>query len=598
MTAADHTTPDTTILWPALGERPEVTGWVQTRTEARVASGGGMAAAKTPLATEAGAEMLRAGGNAVDAAVAMGFASGVVEPWGSGLGGGGYMVIQVPGEAAVVVEYPMVAPAGATPDMFPLAGGTDPNLFGWPNVVESANLIGHRSVAVPGTVAGLTLALERYGTKPLAEVMAPAIRYASDGIPVDVSWTYVTARYLAALSRFPESARVFLPNGAIPYNEQQLVPTIFRQPDLARTLEAIAAGGRDAFYGGDVADSIVSHLAGNGSVFAQGDLTGYEARVVPAASASYRGYDVYSPGGATGGTTLIQSLNILSGFDLAEHRHNSVAHLHVLAHAFRAAFADRFAYLADPTYIDVPLDALLSADYAAERAMAFAWDRVAPTASGDRDRLGVTHGLAASIPGYVTGGSTTHFSAIDGAGMAVSTTQTLLSLFGSAVTAPGTGVLLNNGMMWFDPEPGRPNSVEGGKRPLSNMAPVVIARDGQAIGSLGASGGRLIMNCNAQIAMNMVDFGLSGMPAVNAPRIDTSTRNLLVSGRLPRQTRDDLATLGHPVVALNEGPGSSQFSSPVGIRRHEDGTLSGGADIFYTATAIGVPGSAITEGRD
>ena len=591
MTTPDQTTPDTATLWPALGEQPETTQWVQTRTEARIPAGGGMAAAKTPLATEAGAAMLRAGGNAVDAAVAMGFASGVVEPWGSGLGGGGYMVVQQPGEAAVVVEYPMVAPAGATPDMFPLAGGTDPSLFGWPNVVDSANLLGHRSVAVPGTVAGLTLALERFGTMSLPEVMAPAIHYAEDGIAVDASWTYVTARYLATLSRFPETARVFLPDGAIPFTERQLDPTIFRQPDLARTLRAIADGGRDAFYGGEIGASIADHLSENGAVFGRDDLTGYAATVAPAASTSYRGYDVSSPGGGTGGTTLLQSLNILSGFDMIEHRHNSVTHLHLLAHAFRAAFADRFAYLADPTQVDVPLDVLLSADYAAERAMTFSWDHVATVAAGDRDRLGVTHGLAASVPDYVTGGSTTHFSAIDGDGLAVATTQTLLSLFGSRVTAPGTGVLLNNGMMWFDPEPGRPNSIAGGKRPLSNMAPVVIARDGQAVGSLGASGGRLIMNCNAQIAMNMVDFDFSAMPAVNAPRIDASTRNLLVSARLPRHVQEELVTLGHPVVALQEGPGSSQFSSPVGIRRHEDGSLSGGADIFYTATAIGVPPS-------
>lgn len=589
MSVPDPVTRHLATLYPALGEQPDVSTWLATRTEARVAAGGGMAAAKTPLATAAGAEILAAGGNAVDAAVAMGFASGVAEPWGSGLGGGGYMVVQPPGEAASVVEYPMVAPAGATPDMFPLAGGTDPNLFGWPNVVDNANLLGHRSVAVPGTVAGLTTALARFGTMTLADVMAPAIRLAEEGVPVDVSWTYVTARYLATLSRYPETARIFLPDGAIPYQEAATIPRIFRQPDLARTMRAIADGGADAFYRGEAGAAIATHLAEHGATFTAADLAEYAARVVPAATINYRGYDVSSAGGASGGPTLLQSLNILSGFDLADHPYNSVAHLHILAHAFRAAFADRFAYLADPDHVDVPLDTLLSADYAAERAMSFAWDHVAPTVAGARDRLGVTHGLAPSIPDYITSGSTTHYSAIDGAGMAVSTTQTLLSLFGSRVVAPGTGVLLNNGMMWFDPEPGRPNSVAGGKRPLSNMAPVVIARDGQTVGSLGASGGRLIMNCNAQIAMNMIDFDLSALPAVNAPRIDASSRNLLVSARLPRHVRDDLAALGHPVVALREEVGNSQFSSPVGIRRHEDGSLSGGADIFYTATAIGVP---------
>ena len=589
MTMSPAASPDMAILWPALNEKPERTQWVQTRSEVRVGPGGGMVAAKVPLAAEAGAAMLRAGGNAVDAAVATGFATSVVEPWGSGLGGGGFMVIQRPGDAAVVVEFPMVAPAGASPDMFPLASGTDPNLFGWPNVVDSANLLGHRSVAIPGVVAGLTTALERYGTKSLAEVMAPAIRYAEEGVPVDPSWTYVTARYLATLAKYPETARIFLPGGAIPYNEQATVPTLFRQDDLAVTLRAIAEGGADAFYRGAIGEAIADHLTAYGAPVTRADFADYEAVVAPAAAANYRGHVVFAPGGATGGPTLLQSLNILSGFDLGETGHNTVPSLHLMAHAFRAAFADRFAYLADPRYVDVPIDLLISPDYAAERAMEFQWDRVAPTVAGARDRLGVTHRLAPSIPEYITSGSTTHFGAIDADGMAVSTTQTLLSLFGSRVTAPGTGVLLNNGMMWFDPEPGRPNSVEGGKRPLSNMAPIVIARDGMAVGSIGASGGRLIMNCNAQIAMNMIDHDLSGMTATNAPRIDCSTRTMLVSERLPRRTRDDLASLGHTIVPLTELPGASQFSSPVGIRRHEDGTLTGGADIFYTAMAIGVP---------
>ena len=575
-------------LWPALTEHATDATWVLTRNEARTPDGG-MVSAKTSGVAEAGAEILRAGGNAVDAAVAMGFAAGVVEPWASGIGGGGYMVIQRPGDAAVVVEYPMLSPRAATPDMFPLAGGIDAGLFGWPSVVDSANSLGHRAVAVPGTVAGLTLALERYGTKSLAEVMAPAIRFAEDGIPITWSWTLISARYLATLARFPETARLFLDANHAPLvTENVATPTVFRQPELAATMRTIANGGRDAFYAGETGARIADHLSEHGASFSRADMEGYQARVAPAASVAYRDCVVFAPGGGTGGTTILEALGILSGFDLGEHAHNSVAALHVMAHAFRAAFADRFAYLADPDQVDVPVEQLLLPDYAAERAMEFAWDRVAPTRPGNPGRLGIGHGLAPSFPGY-SGGSTTHFSAIDGDSLAVSTTQTLLSLWGSRVTAPGTGVVLNNGMMWFDPEPGRPNSVAGGKRPLANMAPVIVARDGRAIASLGASGGRLIMNCNAQIAMNIVDHGLSALPAVNAPRIDTSTPNLLVSRRLPAATIDGLRSIGHPVVAVAEAPGSSPFSSPAGIVRHDDGSLTGSGDIFQPTMATGVP---------
>lgn len=579
--------PNLSTLWPALADHATDATWVLTRNEAHTPDGG-MVAAKTPGAAEAGAEMLRDGGNAVDAAVAMGFAAGVVEPWASGIGGGGYMVIQQPGDAAVVVEYPMLSPRGAMPDMFPLAGGIDAGLFGWPTVVDDANILGHHAVAVPGTVAGLALALERYGTKSLSDVMAPAIRFADEGVPITWSWTYITARYLASLARFPETARLFLDANRAPLVTESLAtPTIVRQPELAATMRAIADGGRDAFYAGETGQLIADHLRDNGAPFGRADLEEYQARVAPAASVAYRDCVVFAPGGGTGGTTLLEGLGILSGFDLGEHDHNSVVSLHVMAHAFRVAFADRFAWLADPDHVDVPVAELLSPDYAAERAMEFNRDRVARTRAGDRDRLRVGHHMASSFPGYA-GGSTTHFSAIDGAGLAVSTTQTLLSLWGSRVTAPGTGVVLNNGMMWFDPEPGRPNSVAGGKRPLTNMAPVIVARDGQAVASLGASGGRLIMNCNAQIAMNVIDHGMSALPAVNAPRIDTSTPNLLVSRRLPATTIDGLARLGHPVVAVEEAPGSSPFSSPAGIVRHDDGALTGSSDIFQPTMATGV----------
>jgi len=565
----------------------ERTEWILDRTEAT--GRGGMVAAKTEAAAVVGAAILRQGGNAIDAAVATAFAAGVVEPWMNGIGGGGYLVAHFPerGES-VVVEFPMAAPQGATPEMFPLAGtGSDDALFGWPAVVDNANLFGARSVAVPGTVAGLALALERYGTLSLGEALAPAIRYAEEGFPVTWHTTLTVARDLGTLQRFPATAAVFCDAaGNPPVTRDQSRPTMLRQPDLARTLRQIAQAGPRAFYEGPVSRAIVRHLAALGAPFTEADFARYQAIVAPPVTADYRGYRVVTPGKGCGGPSLVETMNLLANLDIAGLGHNTVEALHLMAQAFRQAFADRFAYLADPDFVDVPLAALTSPEYARERAAAFTRGPLGPVRAGDRERLGVTHNLAASVPDYTSGGSTTHLGVIDRDGVAVSLTQTLLSLWGSRVVVPGTGVLLNNGMMWFDPEPGRPNSIAGGKRGLANMSPVVLTRGGQSVASLGASGGRKISNCLAQMMMNVVDHGMSIQQAITAPRIDASTPNLSVSARIPRATREALAALGHRVVPRVESPGGSDFASPVAILRDADGTLHGGADPFYPAMAI------------
>jgi len=570
------------------------TEWLLDRAEA--VGRGGMVAAKTPQAAEVGAGVLRAGGNAVDAAVATAFAAGVAEPWMSGIGGGGFLVVQAPGSAAQVVEFPMVAPAGATPEMFPLAGtGSDAALFGWPAVVGGANVAGPRAVAVPGVVAGLALATERFGTRPLAELLAPAIGLASAGVPVTWHTTLMVAKDLATLRRFPATAAVFCPDGVPPVTVEQATPAVLRQPDLARTLELIARAGPRAFYEGEPARAIARHLAENGGVVAEADVAGYEARVRPALTTTYAGHEVATVGGGTGGTTLVESLNLLSALGAGGLGHNTPAVIHRLAQAFRQAFADRFAYLADADQVDVPLAVLTDPAYAAERAAAFPADRLGPVRAGAAARLGVRHNLAASIPDYVDApeagqmadGSTTHISVIDAAGMAVSLTQTLLSGWGSRVVAPGTGVLLNNGMMWFDPEPGRPNSVAGGKRPLSNMAPLIVSREGRPVAAIGSSGGRRIMNCHAQLVMNLLDHGLSMQPAVGAPRIDASTVDLLASARLPAATRAALAALGHRIAVRDERLFTGDFASPAAVLLGADGICRGGVDPFYfPATAV------------
>ncbi len=286
---------------------------------------------------------------------------------------------------------------------------------------------------------------------------------------------------------------------------------------------------------------------------------------------------------------MAESLGLLDGFDLAQVPHNSVEALHLCAQAFAIAFADRFAYLADPNFVDVPIEALLSDAYLDARCEEMQQDRIGNIKAGTKEQLGVAHALAGSMPDYSSGGSTTHLSVIDKDGVAVSLTQTLLSLWGSRVTIPGLGVIMNNGMMWFDPEPGRPNSIEGGKKPLANMSPAIVTRNDEAVAALGASGGRRIMNCVAQIAMNLIDHDLSMQEAVTSPRIDRSTAALYVSSRMPKSTVDGLSALGHRVSLRDETLFFGDFASPACVQRTDTGELRGGVDPFYyPATAQGI----------
>lgn len=550
----------------------------------------GIVGAKMPQAAEAGVEMLRQGGNAIDAAVATAFAVGVCEPWMNGIGGGGFLVAWLAKERrSVVISYPMLSPAGATEDMFPLAdsGTSDAFLFGWPATVDNAHVIGHRSVAVPGTVAGLAMALERYGTMSLADMLAPAIALAEDGFPVTWHASLTITKDVHNLQRYPEAAKVFLTAAGNPLvTVEQHQPAIIRQPDLAATLRAIAQDGPRAFYEGQIARKIVEELAAHGSPMTYDDFASYEAREEAPITVGYHGAKVHTVGGGSGGTSLGESLVMLNELEGAAPEERTTAQWHHMIQAFRQTFADRFAYLADPTQVGIPQDALLDPTYARERLASFPDDHAETPKPGDRARLGVEHEMPGSVPEYIQDGSTTHLGVIDAEGNAVSLTQTLLAAFGSRVIAPGTGVLLNNGMMWFDPEPGRPNSVGGRKTPLSNMAPAIVTRDGAILASVGSSGGRRIQNANAQLVANLVDTGMTAQEAVDAPRIDTSTPALAVSARIDEGIRDELAAMGHPVSVRYEHLMTSDFASPVVLRRAPDGTLDGGADPYYFPATI------------
>lgn len=552
----------------------------------------GMVAAKMPQAAQIGADIMAAGGNAIDAAVATAFAVGVCEPWMNGIGGGGYMVGWLAKEQRpFFIDFAMQSPAAATADMYPRANAAadDAGFFGWPATEGNRHVMGPHSIAVPGTIAGLSLALEQFGTISLAEALAPAIKLAEEGFPITWHHTQLLAKSVQTIRKFPETARIVLrPDGDVPFTQEQPTPAMIRQPELAATLKRIAAEGPDVFYRGEIGNAIADYLAGEGTTFTRDDLANYQAKILEPNAVEYHGHMVYTTRGGSGGTSMTQALTALNLLDNGTVENRTLEQWHAIAHVFRQAFADRFTYLADPDQVEVPIAAMLSAEYARETVDALG-DRALTPTPGSRERLGVSHRLEASVPEYMKDGSTTHLSVLDGEGNAVAITQTLLSLFGSFVTIPGTGILMNNGMMWFDPEPGRPNSVGGGKRPLSNMAPAVIVKDGTAIASLGASGGRKIMNCNAQQIMNIVDAGMSAQDAIDAPRIDCSTREVLVSTRMPAALRDGLAAKGYALGLRHEALLTGDFSSPTAVRRSPDGTLDGGADPWYMpATVIGV----------
>lgn len=585
--------PDERTVIPVADQTQDIDRSRLTVSRSPARGRGGAVAGKQSQAVDAGIAILEEGGNAIDAAVATAFAMGVAEPWMNGLGGGGFLVAWLADRGkAITIEYPMIAPSGAEAGMFPLSGmGIDAGLFGWPATVGNANSVGYAAIAVPGTVAGLAMAAERYGTMPLSRLIAPAIAIAEEGIAVTWHTTLLIARDFGNLRRFAATSDVFLDaNGNPPTTVEQHNPARIRQPDLGRTLRAIAEDGPRAFYEGEIGQQIADHLAANGTPVTRVDLAGYAAVEAAPVTTGIAGHTLHTIGKGTGGTSLAQALTMLDLLDPAASGHNSFPALHGMAQCFRQAFADRFAYLADSDFVDVPTDALLDRDYCASCVERFPPDRPGAISAGPRDRLGVTHDMPSSVPDYITDGSTTHLGVIDRNGNAVSLTQTLLSAWGSRVVVPGTGVLMNNGMMWFDPEPGRPNSVAPGKRPLSNMAPALLSRDGEIVASVGSSGGRRIMNANAQIVTNLAAHGLAMGEALAAPRIDASTRALAVSVRIDPDVREALHAAGHAVSVREETLLTADFASPVAISRSAAGDLEAAADAWYfPSTARAIP---------
>jgi gamma-glutamyltranspeptidase/glutathione hydrolase len=531
----------------------------------------GMVAAEHPRGAAVGAAILARGGNAVDAAVATAVAMTVVEPFMSTLAGSGTMLVHLAkrGET-IALNFNGVAPLAAHESIYKVVGGVSDGLFGWPRTENAANEYGHRAVAVPGSLAGLALALERYGTMQWRDVLAPAIALAREGFEADWYQALNHAKFLQELSAFPATARNYLRDGQWIYRPAGMQPgdnPVYA--DLARSLELIAKDGPDAFYRGAIGQALVDDMAANGGLIRREDLTSYRVLVEPALSGRYRDTDLAFSPGPTGGPTALEMLNILGEFPSARVGWQTVEGLHLRTSAIARAFRDRFEHLGDPAVVKVPWDRLLSRGYAREVAAEIRRGQAAPRrAPKPSDEC------------------TTHVSAIDKQRNMVALTHTAVSLWGSRVVVPGTGILLNNGMIWFDPEPGKPNSVGPGKRGLVNMVPVLGFKRGKPAFTLGAPGGRGIVSAIPQVISNMVDLGAGPQAAIEAPRVHTEGGEVLVSTRVGDKSLAGLARRGHEVVPKEESYSTLNFSRPVAIRVTPKG-LEAGCEQYSAAAAAG-----------
>ena len=560
-----------------------------SKTEARAS--GGMVATKDVHATRAGVQMLEMGGNAVDAAVAACFAIGVVEPMSSGIGGGGYLVYQV-GDRGGVVGFPMKGPLSAKPDMYELSGEAAVGNFGWAGVVNDENLDGPRSIAVPGAVAGLCKAHSLLGKLPLEEVIAPAVSLARDGHSPGWHNMYALGLMASRLFDFDELRNVFMPGGNLPTGDLTS-PALLRQPDLADVLEAIGREGPSAFYSGDVAHALTSDIQANGGIVSEKDLAEYRPFVWDSGlEFGYRGHTVRVPPFACAGTTSAMTLRLLDGFDVSSMGHNSPDALHAYIYGARLAYVDRFTYMADPAFVNAPWKGLVSDGYTELRRGLIDSHRLGKVEPGDPWEFDEgAHGeiMEASAPALDSG--TTHLCAMDGDGNAVSLTNTLMAGFGSGFVPKGTGVVMNNGMMWFDPIPGRVNSIMSGKYPLNNMTPALVIGDDGVRLAVGASGGRRITNCVTQLISKVIDFDMGPQEAIDSPRVDCSLPVTSVDPRMPADVIAELESRGHRIYVIGDNHvqgGFASFASPVAIVRDGDSSFRAGVDTFHSAYAEGL----------
>jgi gamma-glutamyltranspeptidase/glutathione hydrolase len=465
----------------------------------------GMVVSAQHLAAEAGVEILRQGGNAIDAAVAVGYAEAVVNPCCGNIGGGGFLTAHLPGGRDIFLDFRETAPAAATRNMYLDAAGQP---------MAGASLFGWKAVAVPGSVLGLDTALVKYGSMPRTIVMASAISLARDGFVLTAADAGILARGFRLLRRDPAAAHIFLrPDGSPLQAGDRLV-----QPELAATLQAVADRGPDAFYQGRIPQAVEAASTAGGGIVTAADFAAYRVTETVPLSCSYRGHMILSaPPPSSGGTTICETLNILEAYDLRSIGFHAAEAVHVMTEALRLAFFDRNTYLGDPAFTRAPLRRLLSKDYATRLRGLIT----------DRATTSVSLGPAVPAPGEKL--ETTHFSVVDRQGGAVAVTYTINGAFGAGTIAGDTGFLLNDEMDDFTIKPDAPNQfglVQGeanaiapGKRPLSSMAPTIVLKDGAVEMVLGSPGGPRIITATLETILNMIDYGMNAQEAVDAPRL-------------------------------------------------------------------------------
>jgi gamma-glutamyltranspeptidase / glutathione hydrolase len=532
----------------------------------------GMVATAEPIATQIGIDVLKRGGNAIDAAVTIGFVMAVTYPRAGNIGGGGFMLVYSAKTGQVVaIDYREMAPALASQDMFLDSEG---------NLDTQRSQFSHQSTGVPGTVAGLAWALEKYGTLSLAEALAPAIQLAEQGFVITPQLSRTLKSRAHIFELWAASRAIFLkPNGEFYEAGDQLF-----QKDLAKTLKMIAEQGIEAFYQGEIAERIVKEMKTHGGLISRADLANYRPAIRHPVHGVYRGYDIYSMSPpSSGGVHIVQMLNLLEPYNISELGHNSAATIHLMTEAMKRAFADRSKYLADPKFFPVPTDGLIAKDYANLLRMGI--DPTKAIASQDI--------FPGPPPGYESH-ETTHFSVVDKAGNAVSNTYTLNFSFGSGIVVPGTGFLLNNEMDDFTSKPGEPNGfgligsvaniIEPKKRMLSSMSPTMVLKEGKPFIVTGTPGGSMIITVTLQVIMNVIDHKMNIQEAVNASRIHHQwlPDELGVEEGLTEDTLQRLKNMGHNVVLKSSMGAASSI-----LIDQERKVFYGAADPRRTGFALG-----------
>ena len=551
----------------------------------------GMVVSDHELASRAGVEIMQAGGNAIDAAVATGFALAVVHPPAGNLGGGGFMLVRMADGRVHFLDYREKAPAAAKADMYLDAQG---------NLIEGASEYGYKAIGVPGSVAGMVYAEQKYGKLTLRQVMAPAIRLAREGYALswDQARDFEGDQYLG---KFAESRRIFQRDGNY-YQPGEM----FRQPDLARTLERIAAKPDD-FYHGALARELAAALEKGGGLITAEDLSRYQVKEREPVRGTYRGYEIISaPPPSSGGTVLIESLNILEGYDLGQLGDRSAQSIHFTTEAFRRAFFDRAEFMGDPDFSKIPVAQLIDKKYAAAWRESIDADHA--SASRQLKRPAIFSELeqyAAAHPQPLENHEsphTTHYSVVDAEGNAVAVTTTINDWFGSRVTADGLGFLLNDEMDDFSAKPGVPNSdglIQGaanaigpGKRPLSSMTPTIVVRDGKTFLVLGSPGSSKIITTVANVLVGVVEYGMNIQEAVDAPRFHNQWLPdvLNVERWFSPDTVEALEKMGHHVqFGLRQGSDSSSYWSDAECIAIDGktGERLGASDYRYNGKAVG-----------